>query len=1003
MATINNIKKRAIEIKEAYEPESVTAEKVGKLFEDIADVTEQAVMVNEVAMDEAIMAARESASSATQTSQTVQRLERAIENLPDGQAVSATVAQHSVDIENIEQNTNIGNESDNFYPSDVLEISKNEYIHVICDAKGNILEAFDKRGNVTFNGEVKANIQGYVKSQTGKSLIDEAYGRAVSHQANPEFVNVTTDSQGNILEATDPHGNKIINGKLKAAEIEDNSGRSLIDKEYSDGISRTSNPEYIYVLTDGTGKVLFGVKLDGDFYFGGGIPKQIQEALANIHLDIDIEELSEITAKLATLTTDVEGIKDTVRNIQPIVVNNEGTINNQVDNVDLVSENNVIHLANRTAVLGRGYKIIRQVVSPATLSDQFDQSNTVYDIRINLTLDGNLAIPANSTLLFNGGKFVGNGTYAITLNNTEIVGVNSFDDCIVSGTSTNSEIRSEWFVNDGIDYSQNYLNLVNIANSSDKPIVFSRGVYHLYAYDMDGQTKIRNVDGVVCRQSIDFDGSDIHLHTGTYSADCRLKFQNSTAVTQGGTSGNALDSNLISALRTHARVFPEGYEDSAIYFASDETELIRALNGGIAQKKQEFVYIDKSGQRTNDIFSPPTNVQSGSLSINPATIIIYRCRKPIEVKNAHIVIHDEWVQGQTEKPMYRYVGMRFWGSFHVRVDNISMDCDIEHYQCVYNEIGRCYDLRYCNSYFAPTTMNADERNNSSYVFLCGVNINLYMENIRCSDLKGNSWGSTGTNWCYNWSINRCSFSRIDAHFRTSNLYVRNSIIGSKHICYTGNGEIIIDRCTFYGNAILTPREDYLGFFDGDITIRDCKVIAEGDVRVLELHTWDFNAGSQNLGLLYHNRYMGARNLTIDNLTVETTDNSKVYLVHFLSTQTGQYISGMRMPDVYANNIRCVKGNSTQIRTNVPIYISNIPFADKDWFASTEVFKSILSNIDFANSGLFEFAMTAEQETTYNSSTGSYPTRNVFLTFCENTGTVKRIANLTVKETDTTII
>lgn len=42
MATINNIKKRADDIRNAYEPESVTAEDVGGLIGDLAEVTEQA-------------------------------------------------------------------------------------------------------------------------------------------------------------------------------------------------------------------------------------------------------------------------------------------------------------------------------------------------------------------------------------------------------------------------------------------------------------------------------------------------------------------------------------------------------------------------------------------------------------------------------------------------------------------------------------------------------------------------------------------------------------------------------------------------------------------------------------------------------------------------------------------------------------------------------------------------------------------------------------------------
>lgn len=44
MATINNIKKRASEIKNAYEPESVTAEDVGGVAYDLADIAEQQAM-----------------------------------------------------------------------------------------------------------------------------------------------------------------------------------------------------------------------------------------------------------------------------------------------------------------------------------------------------------------------------------------------------------------------------------------------------------------------------------------------------------------------------------------------------------------------------------------------------------------------------------------------------------------------------------------------------------------------------------------------------------------------------------------------------------------------------------------------------------------------------------------------------------------------------------------------------------------------------------------------
>lgn len=41
------------------------------------------------------------------------------------------------------------------------------------------------------------------------------------------------------------------------------------------------NPEWVKVATDNDGKVLYGVKLDGKFYFGDGCPPQVQEYVIN--------------------------------------------------------------------------------------------------------------------------------------------------------------------------------------------------------------------------------------------------------------------------------------------------------------------------------------------------------------------------------------------------------------------------------------------------------------------------------------------------------------------------------------------------------------------------------------------------------------------------------------------------------------------------------------------------------------------------------------------------
>ena len=105
MATINNIKKRADEIKNAYEPESVTAEKVGQLFEDIADVTEQVITSSEEVMQESVRASEQAAQAAEEASGYLSDLQEAIADLPDGSAVTAEVADHEVRVADLEANS----------------------------------------------------------------------------------------------------------------------------------------------------------------------------------------------------------------------------------------------------------------------------------------------------------------------------------------------------------------------------------------------------------------------------------------------------------------------------------------------------------------------------------------------------------------------------------------------------------------------------------------------------------------------------------------------------------------------------------------------------------------------------------------------------------------------------------------------------------------------------------------------------------------------------------
>lgn len=73
------------------------------------------------------------------------------------------------------------------------------------------------------------------------------------------------------------------------------------------------------------------------------------------------------------------------------------------DEEDLTNMNGLIKIADRGTLYGKGYKIIRRGVD---LQSQFNQENTIYEIRYDFELNGEtLNIPAGCTLKFEGGSF----------------------------------------------------------------------------------------------------------------------------------------------------------------------------------------------------------------------------------------------------------------------------------------------------------------------------------------------------------------------------------------------------------------------------------------------------------------------------------------------------------------------------------------------------------------------------------------------------------------------
>ncbi|MEI6149197.1 MAG: hypothetical protein WCS01_08900, partial [bacterium] len=97
--------------------------------------------------------------------------------------------------------------------------------------------------------------------------------------------------------------------------------------------------------------------------------------------------------------------------------------------------------------------------------------------------------------------------------------------------------------------------------------------------------------------------------------------------------------------------------------------------------------------------------------------------------------------------------------------------------------------------------------------------------INCSqsnDIKDRTrWGIIGSNFCKNLLLDKCSFSRFDAHQGVANATIRNSTLGHAGLNAIGFGTLLVENCTLYGDSLISLRPDYGSTWQGDFIIKNC--------------------------------------------------------------------------------------------------------------------------------------------------------------------------------------
>ncbi len=109
------------------------------------------------------------------------------------------------------------------------------------------------------------------------------------------------------------------------------------------------------------------------------------------------------------------------------------------------------------------------------------------------------------------------------------------------------------------------------------------------------------------------------------------------------------------------------------------------------------------------------------------------------------------------------------------------------------------------------------------------------------------WGIMGSNYCKNLRLDRCTFSRFDAHQGVANATIRNSTLGYMGINAIGSGTLLVENTTVCARRLINLRTDYGSTWRGQFIIRDCVFKPAGGKRTRACLIGGSNDGQHDFG------------------------------------------------------------------------------------------------------------------------------------------------------------
>lgn len=213
-------------------------------------------------------------------------------------------------------------------------------------------------------------------------------------------------------------------------------------------------------------------------------------------------------------------------------------------------------------------------------------------------------------------------------------------------------------------------------------------------------------------------------------------------------------------------------------------------------------------------------------------------------------------------------------------------------------VGQCYDvtLRDClltphKTYYTESQIPGQMVGMGTYDLGFGFSIGVKLINIKQTiDILNTSyWGLMGSNFCKDMLLENCTISRFDAHCGVTGLVVRGCELGFAGFNLIGFNDCLIEDTTIHANSFINLRADYGSFFDGNVTIRNCKLVTRhaGSACVIAGQ----NEGDHDFGY----KCMMPHKISVDGLTIDDATLAPESTVSFFNDYDKTYTPDKPFP------------------------------------------------------------------------------------------------------------